>query len=96
MERQVARARSRLLRDWRVLQEEPLCGVAAEPLEDNIFIWHANLDLEDQGAAALHFEIYVPHTYPLNAPMVFFPKGLPHPNCFPQRSGRALVLCHLS
>jgi len=83
-----ARAHIRLLRDLRVLREDPLPDVAAEPLEEDLFKWHANFKLQGE---YLHFEIFVPDNYPAEAPAVFFPTGLPHPNCFPQRTpdGRA-------
>lgn len=82
-ERRRVRAQQRLLRDLRVLAEEPLQGVAAEPLEHTIFTWHANLKVDGE---QLHFEIFIPDTYPAEAPSVFFPTGLPHPNCFPRRT----------
>jgi hypothetical protein len=44
MERQ-ARAIARLSRDLKELEENPLPNVAASPLEDNIFVWHANSKL---------------------------------------------------
>jgi len=78
-----ARAHARALRDLKELRAHPLEGIAAEPLEDDALCWHANLGL---GGVHMHFEIHLPQNYPKCPPAIFFPTGLPHPNCFSARA----------
>jgi ubiquitin-protein ligase/stress response protein SCP2 len=87
------RAQLRLARDLRFLKANPIEGVAAVPLDDNFFLWHANFEL--QPGVVIHFEIHFPYEYPLYPPSVFFATGFPHLNCFPKRSPDGRAMYHL-
>jgi ubiquitin-protein ligase len=36
-------AQRRLMRDWDEIKQNPLPTVTAAPLENNLFVWHANV-----------------------------------------------------
>eukprot|EP00930_Biecheleria_cincta_P045339 TRINITY_DN31259_c0_g1_i1.p1 TRINITY_DN31259_c0_g1~~TRINITY_DN31259_c0_g1_i1.p1 ORF type:complete len:916 (-),score=177.15 TRINITY_DN31259_c0_g1_i1:198-2945(-) len=81
-------ARKRLLRDWAEVLREPSSLVAAAPLEDNIFEWHANLR-PNQGPLVgiiFHVRIVFPQDYPNSPPNLLFPRNeIPsfrHPNLY--------------
>lgn len=77
----------RLQRDYKELIEasEPLVGVAAKPLPDNLYEWHGNL----RGPAntkwkdgVFHFKMIIPQDYPCSPPTVTLFTPIPHPNVF--------------
>lgn len=62
-------AEKRLIKDLEELEEQvdPQLGVAALPLEGNLFKWHANIKGPDGTPyenSILHFEIEFPKEYP--------------------------------
>eukprot|EP01059_Diplonema_ambulator_P002896 TRINITY_DN1249_c3_g1_i1.p1 TRINITY_DN1249_c3_g1~~TRINITY_DN1249_c3_g1_i1.p1 ORF type:complete len:1152 (+),score=460.99 TRINITY_DN1249_c3_g1_i1:85-3456(+) len=65
-------AAKRLLKDLRDIAECPLYTVKAEPANDDLFTWHANVaPMEGPYAGSvIHFVIYFPNTYPVEAPVV--------------------------
>jgi len=81
-------ARRRLLRDWAEVLRDPSPLVAAAPLDDDIFEWHANLR-PDEGplrGIIFHMRIVFPKDYPDSPPNVLFPmREIPsftHPNLY--------------
>ena len=74
----------RLQRDLMEIQQNPLPGVAALPLENNLLEWHANLCPPDgpyQGAV-FHLVIYFTNEYPMKPPRIKLCTPLQHPNVF--------------
>lgn len=83
----------RLQKDYKELKEAavPLVGVSAAPLDDNFFVWHANLRGPEQSAyygGVFHLSIAFPQNYPLSPPTISLKTEVPHPNVF----GRSLCL----
>jgi len=84
----MAFAHKRLLRDLAEVQREPSELVAAAPLEDNLFEWHANLrpSVGPLAGIVLHLRIVFPEDYPASPPNMLFPfQALPsfvHPNLY--------------
>jgi ubiquitin-protein ligase len=81
-------ARDRLRRDWAEVAREPSSLVAAEPLPNNIFEWHANLRPNTGVLAGVTFHIRItfPEDYPNSPPFVHFPRreipSFQHPNLY--------------
>jgi len=76
----------RIMKD---LKELTMCSgdfpnVSACPLEDNIFLWHANVTAPDGPLKGLcvHFEIRLPSSYPRNPPKIRVLTSIRHPNVF--------------
>ena len=74
----------RLQKDLKELQDAdvPLVGVSAKPLDNNLFIWHANIKAPDTSAyygGVFHLEITFPQNYPVSAPSIRLFTDLPHP-----------------
>jgi ubiquitin-protein ligase len=75
----------RLLKDVRALAEckPPPVGIAAQPLEKDLFEWHANLK-GPKGTpyegGIFHLILKFPHTYPYDPPTCTVSTKLPHPN----------------
>mmetsp|Transcript_77165 Transcript_77165/g.200769 ORF Transcript_77165/g.200769 Transcript_77165/m.200769 type:complete len:901 (+) Transcript_77165:77-2779(+) len=82
-------ARRRLRRDWAEVLREPSPLVAAAPLPENIFEWHANLrpSTGPLAGTTFHVRITFPQDYPQSPPNLHFPmKEIPsfkHPNLYP-------------
>lgn len=77
----------RLQRDLKELMEakEPLVGVSAKPLANDMFTWHGNI----RGPAGtkwesgvFHFEMSIPTDYPCSPPSIKIFASIPHPNVF--------------
>lgn len=84
-------ATKRLIKDLKdfELNRVPTVNVAAHPLPEDLFVWHANL-LGPEGTVydglMLHFELTIPENYPLSAPSIkCFNFDIPHPNIFGQK-----------
>lgn len=81
-------ARQRLRRDWAEVLKEPSGLVAAAPLPDNIFEWHANLRPSTGPLAGITFHVRItfPADYPTSPPMLYFPReeipSFRHPNLY--------------
>jgi len=71
--------------------EHPQADVAACPLENNLFVWHANLRQPESEVATakgpwglagvpIHAVLIFPPTYPSEGPEVRLFHPLPHPN----------------
>lgn len=76
------RAIKRLLKDLRVVKDNPLPTVCAEPLQNDLFIWHGNLKGPAQSpleGGIFHFTMTFPETYPADAPTIIFKQDFPHP-----------------
>lgn len=77
----------RILHDWKEIQEETVktVGVSAEPLENDLYIWHANIkgpkDTKYEGGV-FHFQIDLPHSYPHKPPKITLYTPIDHPNVF--------------
>ncbi|XP_051912498.1 ubiquitin-conjugating enzyme E2 1-like [Hippocampus zosterae] len=75
----------RLVKDYIELEKEriPTVGVAAKPLDDNIFKWHANIKGPEgtpYEGGIFHLEIEFPQSYPHAPPKITLFTTLPHPN----------------
>jgi len=81
-------ARRRLRRDWEEVLKEPSELVAAAPLPDDIFEWHANLRPSTGPLAGVTFHVRItfPCDYPTSPPMLHFPReeipSFRHPNLY--------------
>jgi ubiquitin-protein ligase len=66
----------------------PTVGVTARPLENNMFIWHANIkgpaETSYEGGV-FHLQLEIPESFPHQPPTVTLLTPLPHPNVFGQR-----------
>eukprot|EP00743_Colponemidia_sp_Colp-15_P002103 GILK01002283.1.p1 GENE.GILK01002283.1~~GILK01002283.1.p1 ORF type:complete len:627 (-),score=85.60 GILK01002283.1:164-2008(-) len=74
----------RLMKDMALMQCEPLVGVNAVPLENNIFEWHGNI-VASEGpyrSHVFHLILTFPSDYPHNPPTIRLPVTFPHPNIF--------------
>lgn len=64
----------------------PLVGVSATPIDDSIFIWHANLKAPSDSVyygGVFHLQMNFPQDYPVNPPSVtLLGYALDHPNVF--------------
>ena len=80
----------RLQRDYKELTDarEPLVGVAAQPLPNDLYTWHGNLRGPAGTAWAtgvFHFEMTIPSDYPCSPPDIQLYTPIPHPNVFGRR-----------
>jgi len=80
----------RLQRDYKELTDarEPLVGVAAKPLPNDLYTWHGNLRGPAGTAWAggvFHFEMKIPSDYPCSPPDIQLCTPIPHPNVFGRR-----------
>jgi len=76
----------RLMKD---IKELAMCSgdfpnVSAAPLEDNIYLWHANVTAPDGPLKGLcvHLELQFPSSYPRNPPRIKCLTPIRHPNIF--------------
>ncbi|KAK9802996.1 hypothetical protein WJX73_007334 [Symbiochloris irregularis] len=79
---------SRLLRDLKELLGCPLQGIAVMPLENNVYVWHGNVEWHASTAGAqeatlVHFALCFPNNYPQEAPKIYLFSPLPHLNVKP-------------
>ena len=78
----------RLQRDYNELIKhgQPLVGVAAKPLPNDLFTWHGNIRPPASSIwkdVVLHFEMTIPRDYPVSPPAIkLFNCHIPHPNVF--------------
>jgi ubiquitin-conjugating enzyme E2 D/E len=77
-----ANARQRLMKEALDLQANPVQGCSAQPLEQNIFEWHANITTPQFEGAYFHFVITFTEKYPKVAPTVVPQHHIEHPNVF--------------
>lgn len=73
----------RLLIDLNEIKQNPLTTVSAAPLDDNLFIWHANvmgIDSSPYAGAIFHIELQFPDNYPESPPSVKVLTPIPHPH----------------
>lgn len=80
-------ATKRLMRDLKEIKEElvPTVGVTAEPLSENLFIWHANIKGPEgtlYEGGVFHMTLEIPENYPHAPPTITLAEDLPHPNIF--------------
>ena len=87
----------RILRDLKEVRSNPLPDVVAEPLEDNLFVWHGNLRGPAQSpfeGGIFHFSITFPADYPAHSPQVQVFSDIPgHPFVQPGNVCLALTEC---
>jgi len=65
--------------------KEPLIGVSAKPLPDNMYVWHGNLSGPPKtrwNKGVFHFEMTIPRDYPVSPPDITLYTPIPHPNVF--------------
>ncbi|GAB4817332.1 hypothetical protein N2152v2_004378 [Parachlorella kessleri] len=81
----------RLLHDLKEVLENPMEDAVALPLEDNLFVWHANVRTSDGPLAdvPLHFVLLFPDNYPTQGPEIRLFHPLPHPNIAAHTAGAA-------
>nr|CAD1843075.1 unnamed protein product [Ananas comosus var. bracteatus] len=78
-------ARRRLMSEYRKLVENPLEGISAEPLDDNLFIWKAFITgLRDTPWQRGRFELRLQFSddHPNRPPIVCFVCPMFHPNVY--------------
>jgi len=80
-------ATRRLLKDLKEFENNkiPTVGVSARPMDDDLFVWHANIRGPEGTAyegGVFHLELKIPQTYPHQPPAVELLVDLPHPNVF--------------
>lgn len=80
-------ATKRLLRDLEEIKKNdiPTVGVTAQPLDNNLFIWHANIRGPEKTlyeGGIFHLIIEIPESYPHSPPTITIPSPIPHPNVF--------------
>jgi ubiquitin-protein ligase len=77
----------RLQKDYAELRnaDVQLFGVSAAPLEDSMYVWHADIrgpkGTKYEGGV-FHFEITFSDNYPCSAPNIRLFSTIPHPNVF--------------
>jgi len=72
----------RLLKDLHEIHSHPVPFVHAEPIDDNLFLWHGNLSGPDQTpfeGGVFHIVIEVPFNYPDSPPSIELSNDIPHP-----------------
>lgn len=76
------RATQRLMRDWKNLLREPLPGIVANPVGDNLFDWWVKIAPGGVwGEGVIHFRILFPRDrFPAKPPKVHVLSHLAHPN----------------
>eukprot|EP01084_Bolivina_argentea_P254615 428081_1 len=86
-------AKKRILRDLREwkLYENELNYISAEPLENNIFIWHCNMHFSFHNIV-FHFIIKLPDNYPYNPPRIYICTKLKHSNVSKSTEGYSICL----
>jgi len=71
-------------------QKVPLVGVTAHPIDDSMFVWHANVKaIADNGlkGAVMHLELRFSEYYPKVPPKIFhLNRGIKHPNIMSDNS----------
>jgi ubiquitin-protein ligase len=77
------RATKRIMKDLLEIKRNPLQGISALPLDNNIFLWHANLlgpvNTPWEGGI-FHMTISIPTDYPNNPPSINLSTKISHPN----------------
>lgn len=76
-------AAARLARDYREVLRDPVEGISAKPLDDNIFEWHCNIVAPDDcpfAGMVVHLRLDFPHAYPHEPPACHLLTGIPHCN----------------
>jgi ubiquitin-protein ligase/Mg-chelatase subunit ChlD len=81
MSNMLKKRNDRLRREYMELMSSPIANCAAQPLENDISVWHANIRVESIGVV-FHFEIKYPVDYPRRAPKVKPFTTIKHPNVF--------------
>lgn len=77
--------KARLLRDLREIQRSNVYGIAAVPLENDLYEWHVNLlgpKSSPHHGACLHLSIHFPPDYPTYPPKVQMYTGITHCHAF--------------
>eukprot|EP01091_Cochliopodium_minus_P010396 TRINITY_DN2741_c0_g1_i1.p1 TRINITY_DN2741_c0_g1~~TRINITY_DN2741_c0_g1_i1.p1 ORF type:complete len:1424 (+),score=488.80 TRINITY_DN2741_c0_g1_i1:31-4272(+) len=96
IERKFKSSKARLMHDYQeVLNAKDIYTVSAAPLDNDIFIWHANIKGMPDTAyenAIFHLIIKFPKEYPNNPPEITLTETILHPNVF----GNTLCLDILS
>ncbi|KAJ8905082.1 hypothetical protein NDN08_001593 [Rhodosorus marinus] len=78
-------ARRRLIRDFKVLKEDPPAGISGAPCENNIMKWNAVIFGPDDTAwegGTFKLVLVFSEDYPNQAPLVKFVSKLFHPNVY--------------
>jgi len=71
------------MKDFKQIETEPLPGVAAAPLEKNLFCWHANIKGPEDTPwhrGIFHMVLNFPTTYPIDPPSITLCTRMEHPN----------------
>jgi ubiquitin-protein ligase len=71
------------MHDLKEIRRSPLQYVSAQPLEDNILVWHGNLlgpENTPYAGAVFHIQLTFPETYPTTPPSATIMTDLPHPH----------------
>eukprot|EP01113_Clastostelium_recurvatum_P028334 TRINITY_DN3429_c0_g1_i2.p1 TRINITY_DN3429_c0_g1~~TRINITY_DN3429_c0_g1_i2.p1 ORF type:complete len:2680 (+),score=686.41 TRINITY_DN3429_c0_g1_i2:120-8159(+) len=72
-----------LMADLKHIQANPLPLISAHPLEDSLFVWHANLigpEGTPYAGGLFHIELAFPETFPSTSPSGSIFTPLPHPH----------------
>ena len=65
--------------------QEPLVGVSAMPLPNDMYTWHGNIKGPPGTSyqnAVFHFQMVIPKDYPCSPPSITLYTPFPHPNVF--------------
>lgn len=90
-DQQQKNALRRLTKDLEELQQSPVNGVSASPLDDNMFEWHCNFLYED---AVFHLILFFPNNYPLVSPSAeFVPYGFDFPGGASAMGKKGVKVC---
>lgn len=83
----------RLAKEFKHLAANPIDGIAAAPLDDNLMEWHATISVAAGvlEGGLFHFKLRFPKTYPGAPPKVIPAVGIPHINC--ERKGQGWQIC---
>jgi len=81
MSRSIKQRNLRLAREYKELLASPIINCSAQPFEEDIGIWHANIYVPSL-EITFHFEIKYPANYPKKAPKVQNLTKIVHPNVF--------------
>jgi ubiquitin-protein ligase len=64
---------------------QPLVGVSAKPLPNDMFTWHGNIKPHEGSMwkdVVIHFQMTIPRDYPVSPPDIHLYNTIPHPNIF--------------
>lgn len=85
----------RLRHDLEELRQNPLTGLVAQPIPENLQEWHANIapDYGNFAGLLLHVVLTFPDDYPSQPPKVRLCTEIPHSNVIPRLGSEKNFIC---